>query len=76
MDSRGTDRGNRKEDPTPEVIAAECLLFQATWTPEEKNKRLRVDWRSTFIRCDNQRVEMAVEVYYVHHQNHEILNAA
>ena len=63
-------------DPSPAEISAICREIQATWTPEEKNKRLRVDWRSTFIRCNNQRVEMAVEVYEDHHQNHEILTAA
>ena len=67
---------DRLRDATPEEIAAECLLIQASWTPEEKNKRLRVDWRSTFIRCDNQRVDMAVDVYEAHHQNQETLNAA
>lgn len=32
-------------DPTPQEIAAECLLIQATWSTTERNDRMRVDQR-------------------------------
>lgn len=38
-------------DPTPEEIRKACLKIQGEWTPEQKQRRLRYDWRSV---ADNQ----------------------
>ena len=58
----GTNR-----DPSPEEIRLECLLIQSEWTPAERLKRLRVDLRPTFTRCDGERLEMTSEAYSRHH---------
>ena len=31
--------------PTPEEIAERCAAIQATWTPAERMRRMRHDWR-------------------------------
>ena len=54
-------------DPSPTEIAAACLLIQATWTPEERLKRLRVDLRPHYTRCDRVTEAMAAEDYEGHH---------
>lgn len=33
-------------NPTPEQIKAACLEIQAGWTDQERQRRLRCDWRS------------------------------
>jgi hypothetical protein len=57
-------------DPSPEEIAAACLLIQATWSAREKLSRLRVDLRPTYQRCDGERLEMSSETYSGHHERH------
>jgi hypothetical protein len=32
-------------EPTPEEIASMTAAIRASWSPEERSKRLRVDWR-------------------------------
>ena len=66
----------RTADPTQEEIAAICLEIQAGWTDEERLKRMRIDWRPAFVRCDDQLIDMDLKTYESHHQNHETLNAA
>jgi hypothetical protein len=63
-------------DPTPEQIAEMCLEIQRGWTDDEKLKRMRVDWRPTFVRCDGQRVELSLDCYDTHHVQHELTSAA
>jgi hypothetical protein len=65
-----------KPDPTPEEIAAICLEIQAGWSDEARLKRLRIDWRPAFVRCDGQLIDMDLKTYESHQQNHEMLNAA
>ena len=57
-------------DPSPEELAAECLLIQATWSAREKLSRLRVDLRPKYQRCDGERLEMSSEDYNGHHERH------
>jgi hypothetical protein len=65
-----------KPDPSPSEIAALCLEIQAAWSDEERLKRMRIDWRPAFVRCDDQLIDMDLKTYESHHENHEILNAA
>jgi hypothetical protein len=58
----------KPNDPSPEQIAAACLEIQAGWSPEERMRRLRVDLRPTYQRCDGERLEMSSEVYDGHHE--------
>ena len=60
-------------DPTPEQIAAACLEIKRGWTAEEKLKRLRVDLRPTYQRCDGERETMSSEDYDRHHEEREAL---
>ncbi len=62
-------------DPSPEVIAAACLLIQSTWTEAERMKRLRVDLRPTYQRCDGETEEMSSSVYDGHHEQRADLQA-
>ena len=55
-------------DPTPAKIAELCLEIQRGWSEQEKLKRLRVDLRPTFTRCDGERLEMSSSVYERHHE--------
>lgn len=55
------------KDPSPAEIAAACLLIQAGWSETERLKRLRVDLRPTYTRCDGERLEMSSSVYDGHH---------
>ena len=64
-----------KQDPSPTEIAAACLLIQATWTEAERMKRLRVDLRPTYTRCDGERLEMTSDVYDRHHERRAELQA-
>ncbi len=64
----------KPNDPTPEQIAAACLLIQAGWSAREKLSRLRVDLRPMYQRCDGERETMAAEDYAGHHtQRAELL---
>jgi hypothetical protein len=62
-------------DPSPEEIAAACLLIQATWSAREKMSRLRVDLRPTYQRCDGETEEMSSSVYDGHHEQRAELQA-
>ena len=64
------------QDPSPEQIAAACLLIQAGWSETERMKRLRVDLRPSFVRCDGEVEEMTAEVYNGHHSERERLQAS
>lgn len=55
-------------DPSPEEIAAACLEIQKTWTASEKLKRLRVDLRPTYQRCDGISEDIDAETYDEHHE--------
>lgn len=63
----------KRKDPTPEEIAAECLLIQETWTEAEKLKRLRVDLRPTFTVADGRQLDMSSSVYNRHHEQRELI---
>jgi hypothetical protein len=58
----------KSNDPTPTEIAAACLLIQAGWSEAERMKRLRVDLRPKYRRCDGERLEMSSDVYIGHHE--------
>ena len=60
-----------KNDPSPEQIAAECLLIQATWSAREKLSRLRADLRPHYTRCDGETEEMSSETYNGHHEQRQ-----
>ena len=55
-----------RQDPTPEQIAAECLLIQLTWTPAERLRRLRVDLRPMVACADGRHVEVSADDYERH----------
>ena len=63
------------KDPTPEEIAAACLLIQAGWTEAERMERLRSDLRPSFVRCDGVTESMTADVYDRHHKQHAELQA-
>ena len=48
-------------DPTPDEIAAACLEIQAIWTPDERQRRLRADWRPMVRTADSRLVAVAAE---------------
>jgi hypothetical protein len=48
---------NQRRDPTPDEIAAACLEIQATWSPAERLRRLRVDLRPTIQTADGRLVD-------------------
>jgi hypothetical protein len=62
-------------DPSPEQIAADCLLIQATWTAREKLSRLRVDLRPHYTRCDGEHEEMTADNYNGHHGQREAITS-
>jgi hypothetical protein len=66
----------KTKDPTPEQIAAACLLIQSGWTAREKMSRLRVDLRPTYQRCDGETEEMTADVYNGHHNERAELQTA
>jgi hypothetical protein len=63
-------------DPSPEQIAAERLAIQLEWSPAEKLKRLRCDWRPAFRRCDGEFIDMDSEAYERHHERRAELQEA
>ena len=58
-------------DPSPEQIAELCLQIQSTWSAQERMKRLRVDLRPTYTRCDGESEEMTADVYNGHHSERQ-----
>ena len=62
-------------DPSPAEIAAACLEIQRGWSEQEKLKRLRVDLRPTYTRCDGVTESMTAEVYDRHHTRRAELQA-
>jgi hypothetical protein len=62
----------KSTDPTPEQIAAECLLIQQTWTPAERLRRLRPDWRPVVAVADGRLVNVSAEDFGVHEQRGEL----
>ena len=60
-------------DPTPEEIAERCLEIQAEWSPEQRLKRMRVDWRPKYRGVDGERIDMDGDVYEEHLETrHEV----
>ena len=62
-------------DPSPEEIAELCLEIQRGWSEQEKLKRLRVDLRPMYTRCDGVTETMAAESYIGHHDARAELQA-
>jgi hypothetical protein len=62
-------------DPSPEEIAELCLLIQADWSPAERLRRLRADWRPMFTRCDGEKLEIEAADYERHHDQRADLQA-
>ena len=57
----------KQPDPTPTEITEACLQIQAGWTPEERLRRLRPDWRPSVLAADGGKLDMASEDYEEHH---------
>ena len=62
-------------DPTPAEIAQRCAEIQATWTPDEKLKRLRSDLRPMHMLADGRLSTMDADVYTGHHDARAELQA-
>ena len=62
-------------DPSPAEISERCLEIQRGWSEQEKLKRLRVDLRPTYTRCDGVTEEMTAESYSGHHEQREALQS-
>lgn len=60
-------------DPSPEEIAAACLLIQSTWSPREKLSRLRVDLRPAFTLADGRTHDIDSDTYNAHHEQREAI---
>ena len=56
----------KPQDPSPADIAADCLLIQSTWTPDERLRRLRVDQRPMVRLTDGRLVAMSWADYDGH----------
>ena len=56
----------QKQDPSPEQITAACLQIQATWSPDERLRRLRVDWRPMVSTADGRLVSVTADDYDTH----------
>lgn len=56
-------------DPSPAEIKAMCLQIQASWTPAEKLRRLRVDLRPMIRAVDGLEHKMTAEDYTAHTTN-------
>ena len=63
----------KNSDPSPEQIEQLTAEIRATWTPAERLKRLRVDLRPTYMRCDGETEEMTADVYNGHHEQRQEL---
>jgi hypothetical protein len=66
----------KNSDPTPEQIEQLTAEIRATWTPAERMKRLRVDLRPTYQRCDGEHEVMSPADYENHHASREELQTA
>lgn len=62
-------------DPSPEEIRIACAEIQSGWSSEDRMKRLRVDLRPTYQRCDGIREDIDVHDYNEHHQRRAKLTA-
>ena len=62
-------------NPNPEQIRERCLLIQSGWSSEERQRRLRADWRPQVRASDGRLVAVAADDYERHHENHEALAA-
>lgn len=60
-------------DPSPAEIEQMTAEIRAGWTPAEKLKRLRVDLRPHYTRCDGVEEDIDAEDYDEHHEQHEAL---
>ena len=56
-------------DPTAAEIAAACLLIQATWSPDERLRRLRADLRPMVTTADGRLVAVSASDYETHKRN-------
>lgn len=59
------------KDPSPEEIRLACAEIQATWSPAERLRRLRIDMRPSYQRCDAVPVEIAADDYFGPHDRHD-----
>ena len=66
----------KPKDPTPEQIAAECLLIQSGWSDRERLSRLRSDQRPMFTTCDGRELDIDAAVYEGHHKQRAELQEA
>ena len=57
---------NTTQDPTPSEIAQHCAEIQRGWTPDERRKRLRADWRP-MVKAADDRLETMTSGDYDHH---------
>ena len=57
----------KTKDPSPEQIEQLTAEIRGTWTAAERLRRLRVDLRPAYTRCDGVTEEMAADVYNGHH---------
>ena len=57
---------SRATDPTPAEITALCLAIQAGWTPDERLRRLRVDWRPMVPTADGRLLAVSADDYGAH----------
>jgi len=53
-------------DPTPDEIAAACLLIQSTWSAVERQRRLRSDMRPTVAGADGRLHDVNASDYSDH----------
>jgi hypothetical protein len=65
----------KNSDPSPEQIEQLTAEIRATWTPAERMKRLRVDLRPHYTRCDGISEDIDAEDYADHHEARERLQA-
>ena len=57
-----------KQDPSPDEIAERCAEIQLSWTPQERLRRLRADWRPMVKAGDNRLVDMTSDDLEAHHE--------
>jgi len=55
-----------KQDPSPDEIAERCAEIQLSWTPQERLRRLRADWRP-MVKAADDRLETMTSGDYDHH---------
>jgi hypothetical protein len=52
---------NQQRDPTPDEIRQVCAEIQAEWSPQERHRRLRADWRPVVCCGDGRHVDADLE---------------